>query len=117
MKTNIEIPVADLSDEMREVLALAETTRVESNGAFNIRRPSGFIDPSGIVKGWAILNAADRVRAAGIKNFYVDAGGDIQTGGVNGFVQNPPRHASHLPHSASPVHAGPCPPSAVPAGG
>ena len=49
---------ADYSDEMREVLALAEQTRRETGGFFDIRRPDGRLDPSGIVKGWAIRNAA-----------------------------------------------------------
>ncbi len=54
---------ADYSDEMREVLALAERTRRETDGFFDIRRPDGSLDPSGIVKGWAIRNAAAMVAA------------------------------------------------------
>src|SRR5579871_4897144 len=49
---------ADYSEEMREVLALAEATRRDTGGFFDIRKPDGTIDPSGIVKGWAIRNAA-----------------------------------------------------------
>ncbi len=71
-----------LSADMKEVLTLAETTRVESHGAFNIRRPTGFVDPSGIVKGWAISKAARMIADAGAKNFYVEAGGDIQASGT-----------------------------------
>jgi len=74
---------AAFSAEMREVLALAEQTRVQTNGYFDIRRPDGALDPSGIVKGWAIRNAAERIRQAGLSNFMVEAGGDIQTGGKN----------------------------------
>jgi thiamine biosynthesis lipoprotein len=74
---------AEASIEMREVLALAEQTRLESDGYFDVRRPTGGIDPSGIVKGWAILNAANLLRRAGLGNFYVDAGGDIQVAGTN----------------------------------
>jgi thiamine biosynthesis lipoprotein len=69
------------SAEMRDVLALAARTKGESNGFFDIRRPDGLIDPCGIVKGWAIRNAANILKAEGIRNFYLDAGGDIQTGG------------------------------------
>jgi thiamine biosynthesis lipoprotein len=76
-----ELRLEELSDEMREVLVLAEATRVESQGAFNIKQPSGFIDPSGIVKGWAISKAAKMIVTAGAENFYVEAGGDIQTRG------------------------------------
>ncbi len=72
-----------LSPEMREIFWLAEKTHRESGGFFDIRRPDGLIDPSGVVKGWAIANAADILRARGIKNFFIDAGGDIQSQGVN----------------------------------
>jgi len=71
------------SDEMRVVLALAERTRRETDGYFDIRRPGGGIDPSGIVKGWAIRNAAAIIAAAGHTNYFVDASGDIQSAGVN----------------------------------
>jgi len=77
------LSLSEVSEPMREVLAIAAKTKRETDGYFDIRRPDGSLDPSGVVKGWAILNAADRIRAAGVQNFYVDAGGDIQTGGVN----------------------------------
>ncbi len=53
-----EVSAADASEAMCEVLALAEETRVASDGYFDVRRPTGGIDPSGIVKGWAIGKAA-----------------------------------------------------------
>ena len=77
------LSLSEVSEPMREVLAIAAKTKRETDGYFDIRRPDGSLDPSGVVKGWAILNAADRIRAADVQNFYVDAGGDIQTGGVN----------------------------------
>ena len=77
------VALADVSLEMQEVLGLAERTRRETDGYFEIRRSDGRLDPSGIVKGWAIRNAADLVRRSGARDFYVDAGGDIQTGGKN----------------------------------
>jgi FAD:protein FMN transferase len=77
------IAVADVSAEMQEVLGLAERTKRETDGYFEIRRSDGLVDPCGIVKGWAIRNAADLIRRSGARDFYVDAGGDIQTGGVN----------------------------------
>jgi FAD:protein FMN transferase len=75
---------ADYSEEMREVLALAERTRRETNGFFDIRRKDGSLDPSGIVKGWAIRNAAALVAQSGARDFFIDAGGDIQSSGKNG---------------------------------
>jgi thiamine biosynthesis lipoprotein len=73
----------NFSDEMRAVVALAERTKRETNGYFNATTPDGKFNPVGIVKGWAIKNAADILRAAGFRNFYVDAGGDIETSGTN----------------------------------
>src|SRR4051812_40331519 len=64
------------SEEMREVLALAEQTKRETSGYFDIRRPDGLLDPSGVVKGWAILNAARMLLRADARDFYIDAGGD-----------------------------------------
>ena len=46
-------------------------------------RADGTLDPSGIVKGWAIRNAAALVARSGARDFYVDAGGDIQASGQN----------------------------------
>ena len=77
------IQLDEISREMREVLELAERTKRESNGFFDISRPQGGLDPSGIVKGWAIRNATSLVRQSGAENFYIDAGGDIQSCGKN----------------------------------
>jgi FAD:protein FMN transferase len=71
------------STEMREVLALCDQTRRETAGFFDARRPDGTLDPSGIVKGWAIRNAAQQLKRAGAADFFVDAGGDVQTSGHN----------------------------------
>lgn len=78
-----EIKQNDLSDDMKTILDLSEVTKNETDGYFNIQRADGSYDPSGLVKGWAIYNAAKLLEHEGIKNFYVDAGGDIQTKGKN----------------------------------
>jgi thiamine biosynthesis lipoprotein len=78
-----EIAAPDYSREMVDVLAIAARTRAETNGYFDIRRPDGTIDPSGVVKGWAIRNAADIAKQRGARDFFIDAGGDIQSAGVN----------------------------------
>lgn len=78
-----DVPVKDWSGEMMEVLALAEQTKNETDGYFDIRKPDGSLDPSGIVKGWAIRNAAGIVQRAGIGDFFIEAGGDIQSSGRN----------------------------------
>jgi FAD:protein FMN transferase len=80
LNQHLVLPI-ELSAEMVEVLAIADRTRQETRGYFEIRRPDGRLDPSGIVKGWAIRNAAALIEASGVRNFFVDAGGDIQSRG------------------------------------
>ena len=78
-----DLPVRDWSGEMMDVLALAAQTKNETDGYFDIREPDGSLDPSGIVKGWAIRNAAGIVQRAGVGDFFIEAGGDIQSRGRN----------------------------------
>jgi FAD:protein FMN transferase len=78
-----ELALEEASPEMREAFALGEQTKQETNGFFDIRRPEGDIDPSGIVKGWAILKIAELIRNAGNNHYFVNAGGDIAMGGSN----------------------------------
>lgn len=78
-----EITENNYSNEMKEIFSLAEKTKQQTNGYFDIKMPDGSLDPSGIVKGWAIQKAAELIKQLGYKNFYVDAGGDIQSEGRN----------------------------------
>jgi thiamine biosynthesis lipoprotein len=78
-----EIAAGCESPQLREVLALAEAVKRQTIGYFDIVRPDGELDPCGIVKGWAIRNAARMLAAKGFENFFVDAGGDIQASGKN----------------------------------
>lgn len=77
-----EIQQKDYTQEMKEIFALAEKTKRETDGYFDISH-NGLIDPSGVVKGWAIFNAAQKLKKVGFKNFYIEAGGDIQVSGKN----------------------------------
>lgn len=78
-----EIAEDEYSDAIREVFALAAKTKGETNGYFDITRPDGSLDPSGIVKGLAIQRAAEMLAARGYENFYIEIAGDIQTRGMN----------------------------------
>ena len=75
-----ELLAAQYSENMKSILALSEQTKKDTHGYFDIQR-DGIYDPSGIVKGWAVQNAANMLRAWGFRNFYIDAGGDIQLSG------------------------------------
>lgn len=76
----------DYSKDMKYIFNQAEKTKQETNGYFDIYR-SGRCDPSGLVKGWAIKNAANILQGKGFKNYYIEAGGDIQTAGTNSHGQ------------------------------
>jgi len=78
-----DIDKSQWSSDMQEVFALAQKTKMESSGYFDIKRPDGLLDPSGIVKGWAILHAANELIADNCNNFYIEAGGDIASHGKN----------------------------------
>jgi thiamine biosynthesis lipoprotein len=72
-----------VSKEMTQILRLAQDLKEQTGGYFDIVRPDGKINPSGIVKGWAIAQAADILRNLGYKRFYIDAGGDAEIVGKN----------------------------------
>ena len=76
-----EVTVADCPAEVAEVLALGERARVESGGAFDVRRagPDGrvHLDPSGVVKGWAVERAAVALDALDETDHVLSAGGDM----------------------------------------
>jgi thiamine biosynthesis lipoprotein len=81
-RINDGLPEREWSAEMRHVLELCEETKRQTNGYFDIWR-DGTRDPSGLVKGWAIDQAAKRLHSDGVRNFYIEAGGDVQAMGVN----------------------------------
>ena len=76
-----EIMVADCPPEVGEVLALGELARVESGGAFDVRRTDGqgrqVLDPSGVVKGWAVQRAAYAFDGLADTDVCLSAGGDM----------------------------------------
>jgi thiamine biosynthesis lipoprotein len=69
------------SHDMKEIFSLSEETKKLTNGYFDIVSPNGKIDPSGIVKGWAVYNAAKILEDLGCENFYVDVAGDTEVRG------------------------------------
>ncbi len=89
-----ELELADLHPDVRDVLDRCEVLRQQTDGYFDITAPyrdgnappegaggPGAVEPSGLVKGWAIAGAAARLREAGAHNFSVNAGGDAYLSG------------------------------------
>jgi thiamine biosynthesis lipoprotein len=85
-RINTGLPKSQWSTEMRRILHLCDVTKQQTGGYFDIEH-SGKLDPSGLVKGWAIWHAAKRLRKNGARNFYIEAGGDVQTCGKNAELQ------------------------------
>jgi len=81
-KINNGLPKSKWTKQMELIFSLCEETKALSNGYFDINH-KGKIDPSGLVKGWAIYNAAQLLEGEGVKDFYIEAGGDIQVNGKN----------------------------------
>lgn len=79
-----EIPAAEFSADLAEVLDRCADYERRSAGAFRARLPGRTLDPSGLVKGWAVQRAADLLRSRGVRHFCVNAGGDVVTGGEPG---------------------------------
>ena len=76
-----EVTLADGPPEVAQVLALGERAARESYGAFATRLPGPdgreHLDPSGVVKGWAVERAAHALRRLADTDFALSAGGDM----------------------------------------
>jgi thiamine biosynthesis lipoprotein len=74
-----EVDEAACSPDVRRVLAMCDNLRLTSDGFFDVRQTGrdGGLDPSGLVKGWAIEEAALMLEGAGARTFAMNAGGDV----------------------------------------
>lgn len=96
-----ELREDEYSEDLRTVLALSEETRRATGGDFTIWRGDA-CDPSGIVKGWAVRNAARILAERGFQNYSLDAGGDLQLAGMKDGalwrvgIRNPFNRAEHV---------------------
>jgi thiamine biosynthesis lipoprotein len=79
-----ELAETGFSDDLREVIAIGTRAAACSDGAFRIRRPDGLYDLDGVVKGWAAARAAEILKAAELRDFCLNAGGDVVVAGSPG---------------------------------
>ncbi len=88
-----ELAFEDADPHVREVLARCERLREETGGYFDARA-GGRLDPSGLVKGWAVERAAALLDASGAQRFCISAGGDLvaRGGPWRVGVRHPRRH-------------------------
>jgi FAD:protein FMN transferase len=68
---------AHYSNDLRQVMDIAERAEQASGGVFRVTTPDGRWDTDGVVKGWAAQRAADELVASGVTTFCLNAGGDI----------------------------------------
>jgi thiamine biosynthesis lipoprotein len=77
-----ELALGDAHPDVREVLDRCEALRLETDGYFDVRAASAdAIDPSGLVKGWAVDRAASILDEAGNRNYAVNVAGDMRLRG------------------------------------
>lgn len=76
-----ELTIDQCPAEVAEVLELGREAEQASDGAFSILLPTGNgrhrLDPSGVVKGWAVQRASVFLTALEETDFCLSAGGDI----------------------------------------
>jgi FAD:protein FMN transferase len=74
-----ELTLAEADPAVRSVLRRCATLRDETAGYFDAHAcaAAGEVDPSGLVKGWAVAGAGRILERDGVRDFSINAGGDI----------------------------------------
>ena len=77
-----ELRLVDAHPDVQQVLQRCDELRAETRGYFDMHAASAFAaDPSGFVKGWSIDRAAALLQESGVRNFAINAGGDVRLSG------------------------------------
>lgn len=77
-----EVTLEEAPPEFREVLEACEWFRSATHGGFDARRADGVLDPTGLVKGWAVARAAREFAYSGATDWMVSASGDVLVAGT-----------------------------------
>ena len=86
-----ELALRECHPMVRAVLERCEKLRDLTHGYFDARARAGrALDPSGLVKGWAVEQASELLAAAGAVNHCANAGGDVALRGPRGRRRSPP---------------------------
>jgi FAD:protein FMN transferase len=75
-----EVRLAECDVDVAEVLDLCAAVGRETGGYFSSNY-EGRLDPTGMVKGWAVQRASEMLSAAGSRRHCVNGGGDMQVAG------------------------------------
>jgi thiamine biosynthesis lipoprotein len=76
-----ELDVADAHPDVQSVLERCEQLETETRGYFSAYA-GGALDPSGLVKGWSVDRAAALLDAAAVREYSINAGGDVRVRGL-----------------------------------
>ncbi|XAS67236.1 FAD:protein FMN transferase [Micrococcaceae bacterium Sec5.7] len=76
-----DVALPDASAGMRERYEEAVGWRLLTEGAFTPSRPDGVLDLSGLIKGHAIREAGTSLLALGLRDWCINAGGDVLVSG------------------------------------
>ncbi len=78
-----ELAVRDCHPDVRFILARCDELREQTGGYFDARYEALLsVDPSGLVKGWSVDRAGELLEAGGVRNYSINAAGDIRTRGA-----------------------------------
>jgi FAD:protein FMN transferase len=77
-----EVTLADVPAEVADVLAECRAAKRTSRGWFDPWAMPGGVDPTGLVKGWAVDHALAVMRKEGIGGALVSGGGDVAAYGA-----------------------------------
>jgi thiamine biosynthesis lipoprotein len=73
-----ELALADAHPDVHEILDRCAELHAETNGFFDVRAlDAAMLEPSGLVKGWGVDRVAALLEDAGLRDFAVNAGGDV----------------------------------------
>jgi thiamine biosynthesis lipoprotein len=73
-----ELALAEAHADVRAIVQRCEELRAETRGFFDLRATGdGTIDPSGLVKGWSVDGVDALLHGAGVRDYAINAGGDV----------------------------------------
>jgi thiamine biosynthesis lipoprotein len=75
-----ELELEDASPDVAAIVERCDELRMTTDGYFDARS-GGTLDPSGLVKGWSVDRAAGILEDAGVREYAVNAGGDMRVRG------------------------------------
>lgn len=73
----LELQISEATEQVKSIKNDCDEWNVRTSGWFDAQNQDGIFDPSGIVKTWAAKRCALYLEANGVKNFTLNAGGDI----------------------------------------